>query len=261
MTRKTKSAPYNLLARHYDELGMESAQMNRRARWNILGRSRIQTPGSVCDLGCGSGETALDFARTGCTVFAVDLAPVFCRIVRKKAREEGLRVRVIEADMRSFELPEPVELVTCEFAALNHVPRQSDLSRVLRSVWQALKPGGHFLFDINTLKCLQDQMGGTHWFEAPDFKLVMQGEADIGRRKARLTFDWFLPKGRLWQHRRERVDNIHWTDEDIRTALRTAGFGRIKVWDGVDVRPFHAEARRGYDKYYLARKPVLRKRR
>jgi hypothetical protein len=36
--------------------------------------------------------------------------------------------------MRSFRLPEPVDLVLCEFDALNHVPRKADLARVARAI-------------------------------------------------------------------------------------------------------------------------------
>jgi cyclopropane fatty-acyl-phospholipid synthase-like methyltransferase len=47
-------------------------------------------------------------------MFGVDLSPVMCRRAREKAREAGLPLRVIHADMREFRLPELVDLVTCE---------------------------------------------------------------------------------------------------------------------------------------------------
>ncbi len=46
-------------------------------------------------------------------------------------------------------MPEPGDLVSCEFDALNHVPRKADLALVAKAVARALRPGGHFCFDVN----------------------------------------------------------------------------------------------------------------
>jgi DNA-binding winged helix-turn-helix (wHTH) protein len=51
------NAPYALLARHYDVLCGYAARLNRHARGHIL-RAVLPKVDSVCDLGCGSGETA-----------------------------------------------------------------------------------------------------------------------------------------------------------------------------------------------------------
>ena len=260
MPGKTQNKPYRLLARYYDQLQADAPAMTRHARKKILGKMLPEVH-LVCDLGCGSGETALDFARDGRKVFAVDLSPTLCRITREKARRKKLPVRVLCADMCSFRLPKPVDLVTCEFSVLNHAPRQTDLGRILRAVWRALRPGGYFLFDLDTPQSLKEQYPGTHWFDTLNFKLVLRAAWDSRRRKARLDFEWFLPSGTLWNHHHECVENVSWTDAEIRRALRQTGFRRIQVFDGVDVRPFHPQAKRGYDRYFLAQKPLKKRKR
>ncbi len=52
---------------------------------------------------------------------------------------------------------------------------------------------------------------------------------------------------------RRHVD-AWWSDGEVRPALRRAGFGRIRAWDGARIRPKKLQPRRGYDRYYLARK-------
>jgi len=42
-------------------------------------------------------------------------------------RAAGLPIRVLQADVRTFRLSEPVDLITCEFDALNHILRKSGL--------------------------------------------------------------------------------------------------------------------------------------
>jgi SAM-dependent methyltransferase len=250
MARKS-SAPYTLLARFYDVLTAPVPRMNRHARRRILGKI-LGNVHSACDLGCGSGETALDLARRGIKVYALDLSPGNCRVVREKARRARLPIRVLRADMRRFRLPEPVDLVTCEFAALNHLPRKQDLLPTFRAVARALHPGGWFAFDLNTPKSLREQTHMTEWMERPEFKLLMRGRYDKRREVGTLSFDWFVPAGRLWRHEREAIPHIAWSDTEIRRTLRRAGFSHIRFFDGMDVRPRMPGAKRGWDAYYLA---------
>lgn len=259
MARTRSLRPHTLLARFYDQLTAYAPAMNRHARRRILGRI-LPRLASVCDLGCGSGETARDFARRGVKVFAVDNSPTLCRIVRQKARQALLPMHVLRADMRRFQLPEPVGLVTCEFAALNQLPQEHDLLPTLRAVARALRPGGYFLFDVNTCKAFAEQIPKAEWVETRDFKLVIRGGYDRRRRRAWLNFEWFLPEGQRWRHEREQVPHICWSDGEIRRALRRAAFDHIRHWDGVDVRPRMRGARRGYDSYYLAQKAATRHR-
>jgi SAM-dependent methyltransferase len=135
-------------SRPYDDVlcGYVEA-INRHARARVL-RAVLPTVKSVCDVGCGNGATALELARRGLEVHALDNSPVFCEIVRAGARLAGLRVMVHCDDMRDFTLPRPVDLVLAEFALLNNLPDRRDLLRVLEAVARALPGGGWFCFDV-----------------------------------------------------------------------------------------------------------------
>jgi len=100
MTRSTRSGS-SYLGRFYDAVTRGSPDMNRHARKKVLGRilPRIR---SDCDLGCGTGTTAVELARGGRRVHAVDASPTQCRQARARAREARLPVRVLCADLRSF---------------------------------------------------------------------------------------------------------------------------------------------------------------
>jgi methylase of polypeptide subunit release factors len=84
------------------------------ARKHALGRI-LRRVASACDLACGTGTTALALASEGIRTFAVDISPIMCRLAREKARRARLPLRVLCADMRTSRLPEPVDLITCEY--------------------------------------------------------------------------------------------------------------------------------------------------
>jgi SAM-dependent methyltransferase len=253
MSRVVSKPPYTLLARFYDEMVGDAAERNRHARGKLLA-DVLPRVRSACDLGCGTGSTAIELARQGPKVFAIDLAPHMCRRAREKARRAQVPVRVRCADMRHFRLPEPVDLVLSEFNPLNHLPRKSDLGPTFRAVARALRPGGHFCFDLNTHRSLQEQYPSTHWIETRDYCVIIHGGFGPRRDKAWLEFEWFLPEGKGWRRYRERVVETCWSDAEIRRALRAAAFRKIRSWDGTQVRPPSPEQRVGYDTYYLAQK-------
>ena len=247
------NAPYALLAQHYDVLCGYAAVINRHARRQVL-RAVLPRVESVCDVGCGNGDTALDFARRGLEVHALDDSRVFCEAVRARARREALHVNVHCDDMRDFRLPRPVDLVLAEFASLNNLADRRDLPRVLHAVARALPDGGWFCFDVNTPRSLRTEYPQTFWVEHSKFKLVQHGSLDTDKRRARLDFEWFVPAERLWRHVRETLWHVCWTDAEIRQALRRAGFELVRHFDGFDVRPTMPGVTRGTDAYYLARK-------
>ncbi len=245
--------PYKWLAEYYDELFDFHLSWGESAREHVLGPILPQVE-SACDLACGTGTTAMQLASQGLKTFAVDLSPEMCRITRKKARAAGVPLHVLCSDMRSFKLPEPVDLILCEFDAINHVPSKTDLEVVLHAVAGSLKPGGHFYFDVNTRLGFQAIWPNTFWMEKPDVALVMHGGYDRDSDKAWSDVEWFIRDGKRWERRHEHVEEVCWTPTEIRRDLRTAGFERIRTWDAT---PFFADDHHiqpGYRTFYLARK-------
>ncbi len=251
--------PYSLLSRYYDQLTRGAPRMNRVAREKVL-RGILSRARTVCDLGCGTGTAAIELARRGLTVYALDLSPEMVRLARAKVRRLPPRLRarlhLQRADLRRFRLPRPVDLVLSQFNPINHLPRKSDLARAFRAVARALRPGGWFCFDVNTRRTYAQVYSMTRWEEKPGFCLVYRGGFNPRRDQAWLDLEWFIRDGAAWRRYRERIEDTCWSDAEIRRALRRAGFRRVRHWDGVDVRPPSAYQKRGMDAYYLAQKPA-----
>ena len=253
MSSESSNKPYRWLARYYDQFFASFIPAAERARAVVLG-GILPGVGSACDIACGTGTTALELATQGVRMFGVDLSPEMCRQARAKARKAGVPMQVLQADMRSFRLPERVDLVLCEFDALNHVENKSDLKQVARSVARALRPGGHFYFDVNNRLAFEKVWPGTWWQDKGDVALVMHGGYDRERDKGWTNVEWFFRKGRYWIRRRERVEQVSWTAANIRGTLRAAGFGQIRAWDATPFFGSDPYIFRGCRTIYLARR-------
>jgi SAM-dependent methyltransferase len=245
---------YKYLAPYYDSFFGGYHPRGMAARERLL-RFVMPHVGAVCDLCCGTGITAIEFAKRGLRVCGVDLSAEMCRAARANIREAGVRVRVIQADMRDFRLPEPVDLVTCEFDALNHVPERSDLRCVLDSVARALRPGGWFYFDVNNRPAFQKVWPLTSFFERPGVAAVFHGGYDGGRDpdRAWIDMEFFVGKRNVWRRYRDHVEEVCWSGDEMRSALEAAGFGEVKSWDGKRFFPGDRYMGRGHRTFYLAK--------
>jgi len=241
------------MAQFYDEFFESSRFPINAAREQVL-RPILPRIETACDLGCGTGTTALAMARKGISMYAVDLSPLMCRLAREKAKRAGLNVRVLRSDMRTFSLPKPVDLVICEADALNHVPRKADLQVVGKSVAKALRPGGYFLFDVNNALGFERYWSGDIWFESSGVVVVMRQGHKPGTGKAWCDLEWFIREGSLWRRRHERLEEICWSSEEIHRALRTAGFDDVREWDAAPFYPEESVVGPGCRSVYLARK-------
>lgn len=246
--------PYRFLAEYYDQLFQSFRFPIDAAREHVLG-SILPNVRSACDLACGTGTTALLLARRGIRVYAVDLSVQMCRLTREKAQQSRLALRMIRADMRSFRLPEPVDLVLCEYDAVNHVPDKVELRKVAKSVWRALRPGGFFCFDVNTSKAFHQYWRGNVWIERPGLAVVMRNGHSDDCDHAWCDIELFVRQGKSWKRQRERVDEVCWTSAEVRETFQDAGFDRLRAWDA---STFWKQMRmpRGCRIIYLARKPM-----
>ena len=98
----------------------------------------------ISDIGCGTGTFALLLADRGLEVTGVDPAGASLDVARSKPNSE--RVRWIYGDARA--LPEmQVDLATMTGNVAQAIVDPSDWDGTLRGVHDALRPGGHLVFE------------------------------------------------------------------------------------------------------------------
>ena len=144
--------PYQRFARHYHE-----GHYTQFARWvsetvfphfqQVLSFQ----PQSLLDLACGTGIFACHMAAKGLRVTGLDISPQMLEIARESARENGVSVSWVQADMSRLKLAERFDCVTCFFDSLNYLLKAEELARAFQAVSAHLNPGGWFIFDMNTI--------------------------------------------------------------------------------------------------------------
>jgi SAM-dependent methyltransferase len=96
----------------------------------------------VLDIGAGTGRVALDLARRGHRVVALDFDKDL--LDELLTRADGLAVRTVCADARDFALPEQFPLCIVPMQTVQLLGGERGRGRLLQSVRACLRPGGLF---------------------------------------------------------------------------------------------------------------------
>lgn len=103
--------------------------------------------GPVLEIACGSGLVTVPLAAQGLDVTGVDLARPMLEHARRKAEAQGLTIRWVEADARSFALEAQYQFIFITGNAFQAFLRREDQEALLSSVKRHLLPGGTFAFE------------------------------------------------------------------------------------------------------------------
>jgi SAM-dependent methyltransferase len=100
--------------------------------------------GPILDIGAGTGRVALDLARRGHDVTALDADPQLLHELGARARELGLRVRTVAADARGFELGHEFALAIAPMQVVQLLGGERGRRAALGAVRRHLRTGGVF---------------------------------------------------------------------------------------------------------------------
>lgn len=210
--------------------------------WSYHGLS----PSSVLDLACGTGNMAVHLAQRGYKVVGVDSSKRMLDVARRKMQSQGLPGEFVLGDMRDFTLESPVDAAICVFDSLNYLLEPDDVKKAFSRTAKALRPGGLFVFDVNTPQRLAIIPKEVHIMEGSDYYLVWSDMYDRSRKWWRVKLTGFIKDAGAWR----RFDETHYERafplESLAEWLAEAGFTALATYDSCSFRPAAHTTSRAY---------------
>jgi cyclopropane fatty-acyl-phospholipid synthase-like methyltransferase len=147
----------------------------------------IRPEDRLLDIGCGTGATAIKLVRQhGCRVYGVDIVQLHIEAAKRAVASCELedRIELACADIRDLELPRAGFDHVISLECLYHLP---DKAALFHKVYEALKPGGRFVFSELVLhrscpwlsRQLAEFMSGSRYLERIDCYPAMLAAAGL----------------------------------------------------------------------------------
>ena len=186
----------------------------------ILKQHGIQD-GLIVDLGCGSGLSAQELVRAGYRVLGVDISAAMIEIAR-------CRVPLAEFQVESFfnvEIPNCSAVISIG-ECFNYLfdPDHPTLTQMFQNIYDALIPGGVFIFDIaepGQLSCATPVKSFT---EGEDWIVLVEKQEDPDQHILTRRIITFRQVGNDYR----RDDEVHcqrlYTAAEISTMLQQVGY-------------------------------------
>jgi SAM-dependent methyltransferase len=243
--------PYTGLAAMYDELvGQTAFECWRENFERLVNRNGIELD-IAADVACGTGLAAGYLARRCAAVYATDISESMLEVAR--SRPSPGNITFIAQSFTELELPEQVDVLTCNFDSLNYLTEERDLREALRRFSVSVRPGGFAMFDMNTASSLETIPDDTVMFHrtAGGFSIWESAWNPSARINTLRMTNFLRREDGLYsvseEVHRERAYDLRLVED----ALLTAGFSRVESYDASCLTDVTARTRRVQ---FLARK-------
>lgn len=235
---------YHNLAASYDRLTNDVDYAATVEFYNAILEKEGLHPRTAVDLACGTGSVTALLAEKGLQVIGVDMSEEMLTQAQQKAMELENPPMFLRQSLQELYLPRGVDLAVCALDSLDYVTDPEDCREAIRRVFKVLNPGGIFIFDVNTPEKLRAMDGQVFLDEDDDVYCVWRGEFDEKTNICSYGMDLFQRRGNAWQRSFEEHREYAYSQEQLVTYLKQAGFTHIRVYaDREFVAPGEGEQR------------------
>jgi len=225
---------YEEFAKIYDELINEDIDYDvivKRVK-ELIKKYNVEYE-DYLDLACGTGNVALKLAQNFKTSYAVDLSEDMLAKAYDKFQEKGLDISIINQDMTELCLNHSFNLITCVLDSTNYLIEDGELEAYFKGVYNHLKDGGIFVFDINSYYKLSNILGN-NTYTYNEEKVFYTWENVFEDDIVNMFLTFFVKKGKLYERFEEEHFERAYREEEIENILKTCGFNFLGKYSGYE---------------------------
>jgi SAM-dependent methyltransferase len=218
-------------------------QRARQEAGFVLSALDLKAGQYVLDLCCGQGRHAVKLAAAGCAVTGLDLSQKYLDLAQAGARDAGVELETVRADMREIPFEGRFDAVVNMFSSFGYLESEAEDAKVLSAVERALKPGGRLLIDLLNREWVIANYEEKDWHEGADGTLYLERRHfDLESSRNHVTFTVITPDG----DQRE-IGGHHirlYTLREIRGLLSSAGLNFERAYGGFEGEDYSIGSRR-----------------
>ncbi len=185
------------------------------------------------DLACGTGNLTIEIAGEFKHIWAVDLSSDMLSEAEKKLRDASIKAKFVCQDICELNLNTSFNLITCCLDSSNYILEEENFEKYLLGVYDLLKDGGLFIFDINSYYKLTNVLGNNIYnYDSDDVVYIWENYLENDIVDMNLTF--FAKEGQVYRRFDEHHSERAYKDEYVESILKEIGFEIIKKMDNYE---------------------------
>ena len=139
--------------------------------------------GNILEIGAGTGRITIPLAKQGHNITALDVSKDMLEILTNKAKNEGLEIPTLQADMRDFVFSnERFDAIIITFRSFQHMYSIADQLKALHNISGYLNPAGYLVFDVFNPSIEYIAKGDWQWRPEREINVPEKGLVKIENR-------------------------------------------------------------------------------
>jgi len=218
--------------------------------WYTFIKECVSTQGiqveSVCELGCGTGQMTMLFAKDKKEVIGIDYSPEMLMVAQDHAYDEGVSILYSMQNMADFELEGEVDLICSCCDSINYLLEEEDVLSTFKQVHKYLADKGLFIFDMNTAYKYKEVLGSQIFADQTDeAAYIWENFYDEEEEINEYEVSFFIKDEdgkyeRTIENHYQRAYSI----EVIKAMLDEAGLECLHVYDNYSNQSAHKQSER-----------------
>lgn len=227
---------YENFADSYDSLMKEDFDYEKIVDYieNLFSECEI-SPELVCDLACGTGNITIPMAKRGYDMIGVDKSVRMLDIARQKANDDNLDILFLNQSITKLDLYGTCDAFLCMVDGINYVLGYKQLTEMFKRIKMCfLNPEGVFIFDISSFYKLSETIGNnTFIHDGDDMFYTWENKFYEDKKLSSMYLNFFVKKKKGYKRFCERHIQRAYTVDEIKNALKKAGFADVKCYDNL----------------------------
>ena len=162
----------------------------------------------ILDVACGTGILSVLLAEKGAHVTGIDLSEEMLTVAKDRVKEGTPSLEFLHQSMQHMEVSTGFGAAVIPIDSLNYLENEQDVMLTFKKVYQALVPGGLFLFDVHsTFKTDILFMESPFTYDSSKISYIWETEEGEEPHSVHSELAFFVrqPDGKY-----ERFDEVHY---------------------------------------------------
>ena len=218
---------YQILSQYYDELFPSN-----HAQLNFI-KTATNNKVRLLDIAAGAGNQAIELAKSGYTVTAVDLDQKMVDKIEQKRTDHQVNLSALKLDMKNIDYfnDHSFEAAICIGNSIVHLESYAEISKTLKKIWDVLAEEGILIIQtVNYDRILQHNITDLPLIELPNKGITFKRTYDHFVNKIKFNGTLTVNQSEGIQTFTNSVELYPLTSKDLNESLKSAGFRKVELF-------------------------------